>query len=201
MVTPVPIPNTEVKHFIGEYSYACHSETSKLPGYLPVFIHWFFLYFVVIYFSEVYFMQIKVNSLDETFALAAKIVPLLPEPALICLSGDLGAGKTAFTKGVGKALNIKRTINSPTFNILKSYNGDRILNHIDAYRLEGTNQDLGFEEIFDENITIVEWPQFIQDFLPETYLSIEIKRLDGDLRIFDISAVGEDYKRIVEELI
>lgn len=146
-------------------------------------------------------MQIQVNSLEETFALAAKIVPLLPEPALICLSGDLGAGKTAFTKGVGKALNIKRTINSPTFNILKSYKGERILNHIDAYRLEGTSQDLGFEELFDENITIVEWPQFIQDFLPKSYLSIEIKRLEKDSRLFHIIGIGEEYKRIVEELL
>lgn len=103
--------------------------------------------------------EIEVNTLEETKALAQRIADLLPRPSLITLSGDLGAGKTTFTKSLGKELGVKSTINSPTFTILKSYRmaDGAPLHHIDAYRLEGIVQDLGFEECFDEGVCVVEW--------------------------------------------
>lgn len=72
---------------------------------------------------------------------------LLQPNMLLTLSGDLGAGKTAFTKGIGQGLGITKVINSPTFTILKQYQGRLNLSHFDAYRLEGQDDDLGFEEI------------------------------------------------------
>lgn len=96
--------------------------------------------------------EIQIHSLEETQMLAQRLAQVLPRPSLITLSGDLGAGKTTFTKALGKALGVKGTINSPTFTILKSYemDGGWMLHHVDAYRLEGITQELGIEECFDE---------------------------------------------------
>ena len=86
---------------------------------------------------------------------------------ILTLDGDLGAGKTTFTKGIGRGLGIKKVINSPTFTIVKVYHGDKTLYHFDAYRLEGENDELGFEEMFeDDGVCVVEWPEFIEDILP-----------------------------------
>ena len=94
--------------------------------------------------------QIPVCSLEETGELGLKLASLIKPGMLITLSGDLGAGKTTFTKYLGKGLGVKKTINSPTFTILKIYQGTSMpVYHIDAYRLEGITQDLGFEEYFD----------------------------------------------------
>lgn len=145
--------------------------------------------------------KIIVNSLMETAALAKQIAHHLPRPALITMSGDLGAGKTTFTKALAKELGIEETITSPTFTILKSYEAkDVTLHHIDAYRLEGIVQDLGFEEIFDEenSICVVEWFDYIDYVLPKERLHIAIV-LDGETRIFTIAAVGEAYEKLLEE--
>lgn len=144
--------------------------------------------------------EVRVTSLEETNQLAEKIASKLSVPALITLSGDLGAGKTTFTKGLAKALGINATITSPTFTILKSYEETVTLHHIDAYRLEGIVQDLGFEEIFDEDaICVVEWFDYIEYALPKDRLQISIS-LDGDDRIFKLEAVGERYAVLLEAL-
>lgn len=144
--------------------------------------------------------EVRVTSLEETNQLAEKIASKLSVPALITLSGDLGAGKTTFTKGLAKALGINATITSPTFTILKSYEETVTLHHIDAYRLEGIVQDLGFEEIFDDDaICVVEWFDYIEYALPKDRLQISIS-LDGDDRIFKLEAVGERYAVLLEAL-
>ena len=94
-------------------------------------------------------IEIVTKNSQETKDLAAKLAKYLFEGSLITLSGQLGAGKTTFTQGLAKGLNIKKNVTSPTFNLLKIYNGDLPLYHIDAYRLEGINQDLGFDEYID----------------------------------------------------
>lgn len=146
--------------------------------------------------------EIEVNTLEETKALAQRIADLLPRPSLITLSGDLGAGKTTFTKSLGKELGVKSTINSPTFTILKSYRmaDGAPLHHIDAYRLEGIVQDLGFEECFDEGICVVEWPDYIEAALPKERLNIVIKQGLEEQRFFQLEGVGSAYEHIVEEL-
>ena len=140
---------------------------------------------------------IKVNNLEETIALGNRLGLLLQPNMLLTLSGDLGAGKTTFTKGIGQGLGITKVINSPTFTILKQYQGRLNLSHFDAYRLEGQDDDLGFEEIFDSDD---EWANFIEDILPVDRLTIEIKKIDENIREFVFKTNSEKYAQVVEAL-
>ena len=148
--------------------------------------------------------QIEIHSLAETNAFGLKLSQFIKPGMIITLSGDLGAGKTTFTKSLGKGLGVKKTINSPTFTILKIYQGKMPVYHIDAYRLEGITQDLGFEEYFeDDGLCIIEWPHFIQDQLPSERLEIAITRLGDEheeYRMFTLAPYGEKYKQIVEAM-
>ena len=138
---------------------------------------------------------IKVNNLEETIALGNRLGLLLQPNMLLTLSGDLGAGKTTFTKGIGQGLGITKVINSPTFTILKQYQGRLNLSHFDAYRLEGQDDDLGFEEIFDsDDVCVVEWANFIEDILPVDRLTIEIKKIDENIREFVFKTNSEKYR-------
>lgn len=144
---------------------------------------------------------IRINNLDETIELGKQLGELLKPNMLITLSGDLGAGKTTFTKGIGLGLEIKKIINSPTFTILKQYQGRLNLSHFDAYRLEGQDDDLGFEEIFDsDDVCVVEWANFIEDILPVDRLTIEIKKIDENIREFVFKTNSEKYAQVVEAL-
>ena len=93
------------------------------------------------------------------------------------------------TQFIGKYLGVKRNINSPTFNIIKSYKGKELkLHHMDCYRLEDSDEDLGFNEYFeDDAVTIIEWSQFIQEFLPEEYLVINITTINENQRQINIA--------------
>ena len=146
-------------------------------------------------------MRIEIHSIEETQALAQAIARLCQNKnVVITLDGDLGAGKTTWTKAFGKALGVTSTINFPTFTILKSYtqgNGQP-LHHIDAYRLEGASQDLGFEDCFDEGITVVEWSEFIQDQLPEDRLSLSFEEGIDENRVITMEAKGDVSKSILE---
>lgn len=143
---------------------------------------------------------IKVNNLEETIALGNRLGLLLQPNMLLTLSGDLGAGKTTFTKGIGQGLGITKVINSPTFTILKQYQGRLNLSHFDAYRLEGQDDDLGFEEIFDsDDVCVVEWANYIEDILPTERLEIEIKKIDENAREFIFRAIGSRYEQLLEE--
>ncbi len=136
-------------------------------------------------------MQIKFVSKNEaqTKAFGQKLAKHLQPRDVVLLYGDLGAGKTTFTKGVALGLNIKERVNSPTFNILKLYlNGDKNLFHIDAYRLENENYEIGLDEyIGADGITIIEWPAFISTLLPKEALTIEITYHTLNERIISVS--------------
>lgn len=143
---------------------------------------------------------IKINNLDETIELGKKLAKYLKPNMLITLSGDLGAGKTTFTKGIGLGIGVKKIINSPTFTILKQYSGNLNLSHFDAYRLEGQDDDLGFEEIFEsDDICVVEWANFIENILPQERLEIIIKKIDENAREFIFKAIGARYEQLLEE--
>ena len=146
-------------------------------------------------------MIIQVDSLEKTQQIAEKLAQVVTENDIILLNGDLGAGKTTFSQYFGKALGVKRTINSPTFNIIKSYKGRLPFHHMDCYRLEDSDEDLGFDEYFNDNgVTIIEWSKFIQEYLPKERLEINIKYIDADKRVFEIISKGEHYKQIKEVL-
>ena len=136
----------------------------------------------------------------ETIALGWKLGSLLEKGSTVALKGDLAGGKTTFTKGIGEALNIKEVINSPTFTILKIYQGDLPLYHIDAYRLENCSYDLGISEYEDEGIMVIEWPEYYEDQLPEEYLEVRFTYIDDNTRDIELIAHGEKYEKIVEEM-
>ncbi len=143
----------------------------------------------------------KTTSIEETHALGKSIGELAEEGFVILLDGDLGAGKTTFTQGIAKGLDIDANVTSPTFTIQKIYKGRLNLYHFDAYRLEGISQDLGFEEyIGDDGVVVIEWSKFISELIPEEYLSISISLLDEDSREFKISAKGKKYEEIIDKL-
>lgn len=145
--------------------------------------------------------QITVASPEETEHLAMHLASLLQPDDLVTLEGDLGAGKTAFTKGLAKGLGIKRTVNSPTFTILKQYEGRLPLNHLDVYRLEGSEEDIGFDELFASGaVSVVEWAQFIEDYLPSERLAITIRKTSDTGRIFELAPSGERYENLCKEL-
>ena len=122
-----------------------------------------------------------INSEQETKALAEQLAALLHAGDVLTLEGDLGAGKTTFTKSVAKGLGITRNVNSPTFTILKQYEGRLPLNHLDVYRLADSDEDLGWDELFYGNaVSIIEWAHLIEEDLPPERLAIQILRLDED---------------------
>ncbi len=145
-------------------------------------------------------MAMKTLNQAETIDLGKKLGNLLEKGMTVILKGELAAGKTTFTKGIGQALNISEVINSPTFTILKIYDGDKTLYHIDAYRLEGNSYDLGISEYEDEGIMVIEWPEYYEDFLPKEYLEVDFNDIHGDSREITFVPHGEKYMKIAEEM-
>ena len=143
-----------------------------------------------------------INNEDETCKLAKIISNYCEVGFLITLNGELGAGKTRFSKALGENLGIKQTITSPTFNILKCYFGGRLpLYHIDAYRLEGIKQDLGLEEYIEgEGVCLIEWSNFIDYLLPDEYLNINIFIKDDNKREFILESKGSKYDLVIKEI-
>jgi tRNA threonylcarbamoyladenosine biosynthesis protein TsaE len=139
---------------------------------------------------------------EDTQELAKKIGLKISKPMVFLLCGDLGAGKTTFTQGLAKGLNINKTVSSPTFTIMKNYNGRLPLNHIDAYRLESLHQDLGFEELIGSvGVTVIEWPEFIEELFPEEYLRINIQSLSKNKRKLVFNPKGIEYEKLIEDLV
>lgn len=138
----------------------------------------------------------------ETQKLAAHLGQLVTAGCLITLSGDLGAGKTTFTQGLAKGLDIKKNVTSPTFTLMKIYQGRLPLYHIDAYRLENVRQDLGFDEYLQgDGVCVIEWSNFISYLLPQEYLNVTFTMGDSDTtRQLAFTAVGAFYERILEQL-
>ncbi len=143
----------------------------------------------------------KTYTKEETQEIAMNLAEKLWAGSLIILTGDLGAGKTTFTQGMAKGLGIHKRVVSPTFNIMKIYQGTLPLYHIDAYRLEGIDQDLGFEEMMeDDGVCVIEWPVFMENRLPKEYLQIDITRIEEeDARQLELIPFGEKYEKLVEE--
>lgn len=146
-------------------------------------------------------IEFNVHSLEETEQLAEKLAGLLVPPDVLTLEGDLGAGKTTFTKALAKGLGITRTVNSPTFTILKQYEGNFPFNHLDVYRLADSDEDLGWDELFyGDAISVIEWAHLIKEDLPENRLDIQIYHTGDASRKIIFSPIGERYKKICEAM-
>lgn len=138
---------------------------------------------------------------SDTLGFAIKLAKHIKPSDVIALEGDLGAGKTTFTKGLAEGLGIKRVVNSPTFTIIKEYQGTVPLYHMDVYRLEDSYEDLGFDEYFEGNgLTVVEWAHIIEEQLPRELLTIYLKHGENDTREITLVPRGERYEELCKEL-
>jgi tRNA threonylcarbamoyladenosine biosynthesis protein TsaE len=146
--------------------------------------------------------EIITTSPEETGQFAEKLAGHLNPGAVLTLEGDLGAGKTTFTKGLAKGLGVTKTVNSPTFTIIKEYRGRLPLYHMDVYRLDDSFEDLGFDEYFEgEGVTVVEWAHLIQDQLPEELLSLSIYREGDSTRRIVLKPYGDRYSELCKEIV
>ena len=148
-----------------------------------------------------YKVNIITKSEKETKQLGYKLAKALPNGSVVCLLGDLGAGKTTLVRGVAEGLNIKEVVQSPTFNIMKIYlKGDRPLIHIDAYRLADINTDIGLDEYigYETGITMIEWPMYIDHLLPKEAVYVELKHLGDDKRKVLIISENIDLLEAIE---
>ncbi|MFC4324331.1 tRNA (adenosine(37)-N6)-threonylcarbamoyltransferase complex ATPase subunit type 1 TsaE [Litchfieldia salsa] len=145
--------------------------------------------------------EIMSDSSEDTSAFATRLGELLKPQDVITLEGDLGAGKTTFTKGLAQGLGITRNVNSPTFTIIKEYHGRLPLYHMDVYRLAVSEEDLGFDEYFEgDGVTVVEWATLIQDQLPESRLAIHIHYQGETKRQIVLRPIGQRYIQLCKEL-
>lgn len=141
--------------------------------------------------------EVSTGSVDRTRALAAALAPLIVEGDLVVLDGDLGAGKTAFTQGLGAALGVTEAILSPTFTIERIHQGRVRLHHLDVYRLTSVHEvlDLGVDESLDAGgVVVVEWGEAIVEMLDRDHLAVVLERGAGDDdRTIRLEAVGPSW--------
>lgn len=149
-------------------------------------------------------MKIIAEGVEETIIIGEKLGALVNSGDIVCLTGDLGTGKTHFVKGFAKGLKIEDYITSPTFTIVNEYQGRLKLNHFDVYRIEDPDEihAIGFDEyIFSPAVSIIEWANFIEELIPEESLRINIVKVPtkGDnYREIEISYKGERYNYVKE---
>ena len=147
--------------------------------------------------------KITTHSERETLELAQNFESEKFPNMIICLDGELGSGKTVFTKGIANALGIDETITSPTFTIIKEYpNGELPLYHMDVYRLDGNTDGVDIEDYFTKGgVVVIEWAETIKNILPEERLDIKFKVLDENRRLLIFEPHGEKYEELCEAVL
>ena len=133
------------------------------------------------------------DSAEETMELGKTLARVAKNGSVFCFTGDLGAGKTTLVRGIAQGLNIKSVVQSPTFNIMKIYfDGTKPLIHIDAYRLADVNTDIGLDEYigYETGLTVIEWPDFIKELIPENAITVNIINLGENQR--KITVISDD---------
>lgn len=149
-------------------------------------------------------MEYKITTRNEkeTIEIAQNFESEKFPNMIICLNGELGSGKTIFTKGIAHALGIDETITSPTFTIIKEYSGELPLYHMDVYRLDGNTEGIGIEEYFTKGgVVIIEWADTIKDILPSERLDIKFKIVDENKRILILVPHGKIYEDLCEAVL
>ncbi len=149
-------------------------------------------------------MEFKVTTYNEedTIELAQNFESEKFPNMIICLDGELGSGKTVFTKGIAMALGIKENITSPTFTIIKEYDGELPLYHMDVYRLDGVTDGIGIEEYFTKGgVVVIEWADTIKDILPKERLDIKFRVIDENKRLIILMPHGRKYEELCEAVL
>ena len=146
--------------------------------------------------------KLVLNNENDTILLAENIESEKFPNMVIVLNGELGSGKTLFTKAFAKAMGIDDNVTSPTFTIIKEYyNGELPLFHMDVYRLEGEADSIDFDYYYNKNgVTIIEWGDNIKEYLPEEYLELNFKILTENKRVVYIKPIGEKYENLCGEI-
>ena len=147
--------------------------------------------------------KITTKCEEDTMEIAENLESEKFPNMIICLMGDLGSGKTVFTKGFANALGLDENITSPTFNIIKEYTGGEAnLYHMDLYRLNGDIKNLGLDEYFEKDgVVIIEWADMIEEYLPEERLDIKFKVIDEDTRVLIFKPHGTKYEELCEAIL
>lgn len=150
-------------------------------------------------------MDFEVNSIAETTNIGRQLGKILNPGDIVCLTGDLGTGKTHITKGIAEGLSITENITSPTFTIVNEYDSGRLkLYHFDVYRVSNPDEiyAIGFDDyIFGEGVSIIEWANYIEEILPKDYLHIYIQKdlsKGENYRKISITPYGEKYNYVKE---
>jgi tRNA threonylcarbamoyladenosine biosynthesis protein TsaE len=145
----------------------------------------------------------KADSLEHTSILAKSLAPRFQAGTVVTLDGELGAGKTAFSQEIAKSLGVISIVNSPTFTLIKEYEGEKLpFYHMDVYRLSLEEADeLGLDDyFFGAGVTLIEWSSLIEELLPANRLSITIEHCGDQARIFRLTPHGNFYEQWCEDL-
>lgn len=146
-------------------------------------------------------LELRVETPEKMQDIGYLIGKLSLANMVITMNGELGAGKTTLTKGIGKALNIHKTINSPTFTIMKIYEGDLTLYHLDVYRVENVNDDFELEEYFYlGGLTVIEWADRIKSLIPDYAINLDFSILNNGERLLKINGYDEFIDKLEEML-
>ena len=137
---------------------------------------------------------------EELINLGERLGTLLQKNDVLILSGELGAGKTTFTKGLAKGLDIRQMIKSPTYTIVREYEGRLPLYHLDVYRIEGDADSIDLDEfLFGGGVTVIEWGHLLGEDLPDSYLELELLK-EAEGRRLHFSAQGPRAEQLIKEL-
>ena len=147
--------------------------------------------------------RVTMHNEMETIELAQNFESEKFPNMIICLNGELGSGKTMFTKGIANALGIEETITSPTFTIIKEYeSGEMPLYHMDVYRLDGETDGVGIEDYYKKGgIVVIEWANTIKHILPKERLDITFVVTDENKRVLILTPYGKQYEDLCEAVL
>jgi len=142
-------------------------------------------------------MELRSTSATQTRAIGAAIASVAEAGDVVVLTGDLGTGKTVLAQGIAAALGVDEPVVSPTFTLMREYEGRLPVRHLDVYRLDHVQEaiDLGLEELLDDGVVLVEWGEGVREVLPAERLEVALSLLppdaaDDDTRRIDIAIVG-----------
>ena len=142
----------------------------------------------------------KSQNEQELIALGKQLGQRLEKQDVVILTGDLGAGKTTFTKGLAQGLDIRQMIKSPTYTIVREYEGRLPLYHLDVYRIEGDADSIDLDEfLFGGGVTVIEWGHLLGEDLPDSYLELELLK-EAEGRRLHFSAQGPRAEQLIKEL-
>ena len=142
----------------------------------------------------------RTKNEDELMAFGKKLGNILEKNDVLILTGELGAGKTTLTKGLAKGLGINQMIKSPTYTIVREYEGRLPLYHLDVYRIGGDADSIDLDEfLFGDGVTVIEWGHLLGEDLPSDYLELEILKKDEGREI-RCHAHGQRASSLLERL-